>query len=79
MTEPNRGPLGADADISEQELMLKLAGLPDNIVLAMHRRAARTHTRMILARLSRVLFVAAIAGGMLYGAPQLLGKRTPNS
>ncbi|KSQ21750.1 hypothetical protein APB26_32735 [Pseudomonas aeruginosa] len=72
MTESNRGQLGAGACNSEEELMLKLGGLPDHIVLAMHRRAARTHTRMMLARLARVLLVAAIAGGMLYGAPQLL-------
>lgn len=73
MTESKRGSLGADTHIDEQELMLKLGRLPDHIVLAMQRRAARTHSRMVLSRLARVLFLALIVGAMVYSAPHLLG------
>lgn len=73
MTESNRAPQGTDTHINEEELMLKLAGLPDHVLQAMHRRAARAHTRMVLSRLARVLLFAFIAGAMIYSVPHLLG------
>lgn len=73
MTESNRGPLGTDTHINEQELMLKLGCLPDHIVLAMYRRAARTHARMVFGRLARVLLFALIVGAMIYTVTHILG------